>query len=264
MEKPLPSDARAHAALLLLRHLRSEEAGGKTHVWLSQDSREALRELPRALRAQAEGKVMEKAARLRAVRQEIAEDPLLTTMESLRDTLVFAVGNPDADLMFVGEAPGAEEEKQKEPFVGPAGQLLTKIIEAMGLDRQQVYISNIVKFRPGVPNQTTQNRKPTSEEMAPFRAYVAREIEIVEPRVIVALGGTAAGGLLHFEGSVGSARQRVHDFRGIPTLVTYHPSYLLRNPQLSERRKLWEDLMKAMEILGMPISEKQRRFFLPK
>ena len=284
MHHEISPEVRAQAAGLLLRHFQAEKARGHTHVWLSPEARKALKGVPSALSISSSGTqtpvlqdsstatwgapskttVKEKAKRLKAVRMEIEANPALSGMESLRDTLVFAVGNPDADLMFVGEAPGAEEEKQKEPFVGPAGKLLTKIIEAMGLSRKQVYISNIVKFRPKVPNQTTQNRKPTRDEMSPFRAYVKREVEIVQPKVIVALGGTAAEGLLHYEGSVGAARQRTHDFQGIPTLVTYHPSYLLRNQQLSERRKVWEDLMKAMDILELPVSDKQRRFFLPK
>lgn len=277
---------RLTAASLLLRHLQAEREHGRSHIWLSPEALGALRCLPSQFRALSQpasvqevglkashpemsgakqsvpSGVGDKAQRLREIRLEIEANAGLASMESLRDTMVFAVGNPDADLMFVGEAPGAEEEKAREPFVGPAGQLLTKIIKAMGLAREQVYISNIVKFRPKVPNQTTQNRKPTLEEMEPFRDYVAREVEIVQPKVIIALGGTAAQGLVAYEGSVGAARMQKHDFRGIPTLVTYHPSYLLRNPALSERRKLWEDCMKAMEILGMPISPKQRGFFL--
>ncbi|MGK0190294.1 MAG: uracil-DNA glycosylase family 4 [Verrucomicrobiales bacterium] len=268
-------DNRKSAAALLLRHLQAEREHGKRQVWLSPESLQALNVLPQVFRETqsglgdhaaeipAPGK-KEKALKLRAVREAIEADQELSGMDSLRDTMVFAVGNADADMMFVGEAPGAEEEKQREPFVGPAGELLNKIITAMGLSRDKVYISNIVKFRPKVPNQTTQNRKPTADEMAPFRPYLSQEVEIVEPKVIVALGGTAAEGLLEYEGSVGAARGRTHDFRGIPTLVTYHPSYLLRNPALSERRKLWEDCMKAMEIIGMPVSEKQRTFFLPK
>jgi uracil-DNA glycosylase len=274
----------------LLRYLQAEREHGRSQIWLSTEALIALGDLPARLNAlnpplttetrvqemrtdvgnptlsaavpASESVAREKARRLREIRMELEADAELVGMESLRDTLVFAVGNPDADLMLVGEAPGAEEEKAGEPFVGPAGQLLTKIIKAMGLAREQVYISNIVKFRPKIPNQTTQNRKPTRDEMAPFRPYVAREVEVVQPKVIVALGGTAAEGLVDYEGSVGSARMQQHDFRGIPTLVTYHPSYLLRNPALSERRKLWEDCMKAMEILGMPISTKQRGFFL--
>jgi DNA polymerase len=178
--------------------------------------------------------------------------------------MVFAVGNPDADLMFIGEAPGAEEEKQREPFVGPAGQLLTKIVQTMGLKRESVYISNIVKFRPstGAPNQGTANRAPTSEEMEASVGFVKREIEIVQPKLIVALGGTAMTGLLGIEDGVGRARGHLHRFEGWPTIVTYHPSYLLRSGELRDKRKVWEDMLFAMEHIGMPISEKQRGYFL--
>ena len=186
------------------------------------------------------------------------------SMNTLRDTMVFAVGNPDADLMFVGEAPGVEEEKLREPFVGPAGQLLDKILKAMGLERSEIYISNIVKFRPRLedqPDQGTRNRKPTSEEMAAAVQYVKEEIQIVEPKVIVALGGTAMEGLLGIEGSVSRMRSQFHNLDGKPVMVTYHPSYLLRNESISEKRKVWEDMLMVMERLELQISEKQRGFF---
>ena len=190
---------------------------------------------------------------------------------SLRDVMVFSVGNPDADLMLVGEAPGFEEEKQREPFVGPAGQKLNQILQAMGLNRpNDVYISNIVKFRPikGDPRfQGSQNRKPTPEEMSSSIKYVMAEIEVVRPKAIVALGGTAAEGLLDQSGSVGRMRNQFHDLNGIPVMVTYHPSYLLRAESQSadgakaEKRKVWEDMLLVMEKIGLPISEKQRGFF---
>ena len=184
-------------------------------------------------------------------------------LDSLRDTMVFAVGNPNADIVFVGEAPGAEEERQQEPFVGPAGQLLTKMIGVMGIQRSDVYISNIVKYRPMLPNQTNNNRKPTAAEMSACVPLVLSEIDVIQPKAIVALGGTAAEGLLEIEGAiVGRLRNRFHDLRGIPVMVTYHPSYLLRNTSLSERRKVWEDMLMVMEKIGLPISEKQRGFFL--
>ena len=183
---------------------------------------------------------------------------------SLRKDFVFANGNPSADLMFVGEAPGMEEEKKHRPFVGPAGQLLDKIVKVMGFERDEVYISNIVKFRPstGEANQGTRNRKPTSEEMATSIQYILEEITIVRPKVIVALGGTAMEGLLGLQGSLGSHRSKFHDLRNIPVMVTYHPSYLLRSGEKSEKRKVWEDLLLVMERLGMEISAKQRSFFL--
>jgi uracil-DNA glycosylase family 4 len=183
---------------------------------------------------------------------------------SLRETMVFSTGNPEADLMFVGEAPGYQEEQQREPFVGPAGQKLDDIIKAMGLSRPQVYISNIVKFRPATPGQTTNNRKPTPEEMASCISFIRAEVEIVKPRCIVALGGSAAEGLLGLAGPVTAMRGKWHDFGGIPVRVTYHPSYLLRTSSVRDKRAVWEDMLEAMEKLGMPISDRQRSFFLPK
>ncbi len=201
-----------------------------------------------------------KAEKIAYLKELIAEDEE-AHLESLRDTMVFSVGNVDADLMFVGEAPGYEEERQQEPFVGPAGQLLTKIITAMGLQRETVYISNIVKFRPGMPNQSTRNRKPEAEEMYACLPYIMAEIAIVQPKVIVALGATGAEGLTGFAEPVGRSRGQVRSWKGIPFVVTYHPSYLLRNQALSERRKVWEDMLLVMEALQMPISDKQRLFF---
>jgi DNA polymerase len=189
------------------------------------------------------------------------------SMESLRQTMVFAVGDPHAKLMFVGEAPGAEEEKLREPFVGPAGQKLTAIIKAMGLDRSQVYISNICKFRPAMENQGSANRAPTPDEMAACLPFVLTEIDIIRPQVIVALGGTAAKGL-GFEGSVNRLRGRFHDFHGTPVMITFHPSFILReekmNGGLLTKRQVWEDMLQIMEKIGLPISEKQRGFFKTK
>ncbi len=202
-----------------------------------------------------------KAEKLRWLADRAKDCPDVKALDSLRDIMVFAVGNPDARLMFVGEAPGAEEERQGEPFVGPAGQLLTKMIAAMGLKREETYISNIVKFRPAVPNQGESNRKPSKDEMAACLGFIRAEIEVVKPEVIVALGGTAAQGLLGVEEPVGRLRNQFHSFEGIPLMVTFHPSYLLRNTSLSERRKVWEDLLLVMERLKLPISPKQRAYF---
>jgi DNA polymerase len=167
--------------------------------------------------------------------------------------------------MFVGEAPGYNEEKEGEPFVGPAGQKLNYILKAMGIQRADVYISNLVKFRPSLPKQTTNNRKPSPEEMAACLPLVMAEISVVRPKLIIALGGTAAEGLLGLEGTVGAMRDKWHDLSGIPARVTYHPSYLLQSGGSNDvKRALWEDMLAAMEKLGMPISEKQRGFFLPK
>ncbi len=167
--------------------------------------------------------------------------------------------------MLVGEAPGYQEERERVPFVGPAGQKLNVILKTMGMSREEVYISNIVKFRPATPKQTTNNRKPTLEEMASCMPFIRAEIEIVRPQCIIALGGTAAEGLLGLTGTVTAMRGAWHDFEGTPVRVTYHPSYLLRSDEdLQTKRQVWEDMLATMEKLGLPISEKQRGFFLPK
>ncbi len=206
-----------------------------------------------------------KQERLDSLRRQAEKWAPARSLGTLRDVMVFATGNPDARVMLVGEAPGYQEEREREPFVGPAGQKLNDILKAMGLPREEVYISNIVKFRPATPRQTTNNRKPTPEEMASCMPFVRNEVEIIRPECIVALGGTAAEGLLGLDGTVGSMRGKWHQFEGIPVRVTYHPSYLLQSgANLSIKRQLWEDMLEVMAKLAMPISDKQRGFFLPK
>ena len=185
-------------------------------------------------------------------------------LSTLRETMVFAVGNPHAQLMLVGEAPGYDEERLREPFVGKAGQKLNEILRAMGVSRNEVYISNICKFRPSMgASQGTANRPPTPEEIAACLPLVLAEIRAIGPRCVVCLGATAARGLLACEGSVSSLRGRWWECGGVPVRVTYHPSYLLRNAALSARRAVWEDMLAVMERLDMPISAKQQNYFLP-
>lgn len=205
-----------------------------------------------------------KAEKIASLKQQAANWPPVKSLVSLRQTMVFSTGNPDADIMLVGEAPGFDEERLVEPFVGKAGQKLDGILAAMGIDRKSTYISNIVKFRPAMPNQTTNNRKPSPEEMAACLPFIQAEVEIVAPKVIIALGGTAAQALLSCNDPVSKMRGRFHKFAGIPLRVTYHPSYILHNEATSEKRKLWQDMLTIMELLGMPISEKQQGYFLPK
>ena len=206
----------------------------------------------------------EKEARLAEVRARAK------SLGTLRDTMVFAVGTPLAEIVFVGEAPGAEEERQGEPFVGPAGNLLTKVLKVMGLERSGVYITNICKYRPAMEDQGRGNRAPSPLEMASCLEFVREEIAIIRPRVIVALGGTAITGLLGIKTGVMSARGRFYEFEGIPVMATLHPSYLLRKEQEgllvanAEKRKFWEDMLMVMERAGLPVTEKQRAFFLPK
>ena len=178
-----------------------------------------------------------------------------------RTQVVFGVGNPDADLMFVGEAPGADEDEQGEPFVGRAGQLLTKIIQAMGFERSDVYIANVLKCRPNMPVGESGNRKPKPAEMETCLPWLKEQIHIVKPRAIVALGATAVEGLVGDTSPMRDLRGRWLEFEGIPLMVTYHPAYLLRNQSISEKRKVWEDMLLVLEKLGHKISAKQRRFF---
>jgi DNA polymerase len=151
-----------------------------------------------------------------------------------RTNFVFGVGNPHAEAVFIGEAPGADEDAQGEPFVGRAGQLLNKIIEAVGMKREEVYICNILKCRP--PN----NREPLPSEMESCTPYLAKQIELIRPLFIICLGRTAAQWILQTTESLGTLRGRVHDYRGIKLIVTYHPAALLRNPNW--KRPAWDDM----------------------
>ena len=203
----------------------------------------------------------EKAAAFADLRKRALACMKCSNLAAARINVVFGVGNPDADLMFVGEAPGVDEDEKGEPFVGAAGQLLTKIIETMGLGRGDVYIANILKCRPDTPGQASGNRKPTPAEMQTCIPFLHEQIDLIQPKVLVALGATAIEGLLNKSGIM-KLRGNWHTYRGIPLMPTFHPSYLLRNQALSEKRKVWEDMLQVMEKLGLPISEKQRGYFL--
>jgi uracil-DNA glycosylase family 4 len=205
-----------------------------------------------------------KAEQLRHLAERASVCVKCPHLAARRHNVVFGVGNPEAKLMFVGEAPGEEEDLKGEPFVGRAGQLLTKMIVAMGLSREQVYIGNIVKCRPDMPPGVPGNRKPTKQEMETCVPYLRAQIEVIKPTVMVALGATAVEGLFGPVGTIGSLRGKFLEYRGTPLMPTYHPSYLLRNQSNTEKRKVWEDLLKVMDRLAMPITEKQRNFFLNK
>ena len=203
----------------------------------------------------------DKAAAMAALRERALACMKCPNLAAARTNVVFGVGNLDAQVMFVGEAPGADEDEQGEPFVGAAGQLLTKIIGATGLTRHDVYIANILKCRPDMPPGVSGNRKPTPEEMQTCIPFLHEQIDLIQPRVLVALGGTAVEGLLGLTGIM-KLRGQWQIYRGIPLMPTYHPAYLLRNQAMSEKRRVWEDMLAVMEKLEMPISEKQRNFFL--
>ncbi|HEY5037259.1 MAG TPA: uracil-DNA glycosylase [Chthoniobacterales bacterium] len=217
----------------------------------------ALDRLLRARSAFAAGK----AERLAPLRERVSVCVRCPHLAASRTQTVFGVGNVDAEIMFIGEAPGADEDRLGEPFVGRAGQLLTKIIGAMGFTRDDVYIANVLKCRPDMPARAPGNRPPTPNEMATCLPYLAEQIEIIGPKVLVALGATAVEGLLEFREPMGRLRGRWHSYRETPLMITYHPSYLLRNQSNTEKRKVWEDMLLVLERLERPITEKQRNYF---
>lgn len=217
----------------------------------------------------------DKKTRWNALRAIVLDDPTCRANVHPGKRIVFGVGDLDAAVMFVGEAPGGDEEDQGEPFVGRAGQLLNRMIKAMGLEREQVYIGNILNWRPAMGGRSpdgsqTGNRPPTAEEMACCLPFIRAQIAVVQPKVLVALGKTAVDGLLGAERfkSMGAARGAWHEYAGTPLRATYHPSYLLRQEGLVSatarkiKRDAWEDLLAVMERAGLPISEKQRKYFL--
>jgi uracil-DNA glycosylase len=207
-----------------------------------------------------------KAAGIGELRERALVCRKCPNLAAARKNVVFGVGSIEAELMFVGEAPGADEDEQGEPFVGRAGQLLTKIIQTMGLSREEVYIANILKCRPDTPGQSFGNRPPTPEEMERCIPYLRAQIDLIKPKVMVALGATAVDGLFGRVPGIGitKLRGRWKEFRGIPVMPTYHPSYLLRPNPNNVKREAWEDMLQVMERLSMPISEKQRGYFLSK
>jgi len=209
-----------------------------------------------------------KPERMAALRERVFADPVCRERLRPGKKLVVGTGSLDAKLFFCGEAPGAEEELQGEPFVGPAGQLLTRMIQGMGVRREDVYIGNIMNWRPDLPTEEGReqigNRPPTPAELVYCLPFLRAQIEIVSPDVMIALGSTAAQGLLgagSFK-ALGEVRGRWHAFAGRPVMVTYHPSYILRNGSNRSKRAIWEDLLLVMERAGLAISERQRGYFL--
>lgn len=190
-------------------------------------------------------------ASARAALEELAAEVAACTRCSLYEEAtqgVLGAGNPQADLIFVGEAPGAEEDRVGEPFVGRAGKLLDKILKAMGLERSDVYITNVIKHRP------PGNRTPTKYEIGRCHHFLLAQLEIIRPKVICALGAPAAQTLLNTDRSIGLLRGRFHPYPDdpqIPVMPTYHPAYLLRNAR--DKGKVWEDMKKIMEKLGRPV-----------
>jgi DNA polymerase len=184
-----------------------------------------------------------KAAALEAIRAEIGDCTRCPLAYAGRHTIVFGDGDPNARLMFVGEGPGADEDQQGIPFVGKSGQLLNNMIAAMGLSRDRVYIANVVKCRP------PGNRNPEPVEAGTCTPFLARQMDVVRPEVVVALGSIAATYLLGVKQSLASLRGRWHTVRGVKTVVTYHPAFLLRDP--NRKADAWKDLQMVMAEMGL-------------
>ena len=201
---------------------------------------EGGREDHRSAKAATQAGVRNVPLSLAGVREELG-DCTRCPLHRTRRNLVFGEGSPGAKLVFVGEAPGEEEDKQGRPFVGRAGQLLTKIISAMGLAREDVYICNILKCRP------PGNRNPKEDEIATCEPFLVKQLEAIRPEIICALGTFAAKTLLRTEAPISSIRGKFHDYHGRKLMPTYHPAYLLRNPEA--KKPVWEDVQKIMKIL---------------
>jgi uracil-DNA glycosylase family 4 len=187
--------------------------------------------------------INDRAAALDAIRADLGDCTRCVLHKLGRKQIVFHTGNPHADIMFIGEAPGADEDEQGVPFVGRAGQLLTNMIQAMGIKREDVYIANIIKCRP------PGNRTPEREECETCSPFLLRQIEVVQPKIIVALGAVAARTLLGVNEPMMKLRGQIFDFRGTKLAVTYHPAYLLRDPR--QKAETWKDLQMVMQYLGM-------------
>jgi uracil-DNA glycosylase family 4 len=192
---------------------------------------------------QSESGVHDPVTALRLIREDIGDCTRCKLHKQGRKQIVFGVGNPNADLMFIGEAPGADEDLQGEPFVGRSGQLLTNMIKAMGLSREEVYIANIIKCRP------PGNRQPEIDECETCSPFLLRQIEAIQPKVLVALGAVAAKTLLAVNEPMSQLRGRWFDFHGHKLAVTYHPAFLLRDPR--QKKETWKDLQMVMKDLGL-------------
>jgi len=195
--------------------------------------------------------ISDPASGLRLIREDIGDCTRCRLHKQGRKQIVFGVGNPRAELMFIGEAPGADEDEQGEPFVGRAGQLLNNMIKAMGLSREEIYIANIIKCRP------PGNRTPERDECETCSPFLMRQIEVIGPKAIVALGAVAAKTLLAVNAPMSQLRGQWYDFRGTKLAVTYHPAFLLRDPR--QKKETWKDLQMVMKELGLKPPDKSNQ-----
>jgi len=211
-----------------------------------QDSQESVARAPSPVNLSSDMAPVvpfDSASSLRLIREDLGDCTRCRLHKQGRKQIVFGVGNPNAELMFIGEAPGADEDEQGEPFVGRAGQLLNNMIKAMGIRREDVYIANIIKCRP------PGNRTPERDECETCSPFLMRQIEAIRPRAIVALGAVAAKTLLAINAPMSELRGRWYDFRGTKLAVTYHPAFLLRDPR--QKKEAWKDLQMVMKELGL-------------
>jgi DNA polymerase len=262
---PIPSLTPARLARILRQHLASLEAAGlewlprprvplRVPLPVSLPAVEAPAEHPAEVEVE-ENLHQQRLVELKVLTEEVSGCSRCAGLAAARTQTVFGVGKLDPELCLIGEAPGADEDRQGEPFVGAAGQLLNRILAACGFKREDVYICNILKCRP------PGNRPPQADEAANCREYLERQLELIRPRYICAFGGTAAKYLLNTSRGIGSLRGKIHDYMGIPVVCTYHPAYLLPHrgdeQELLERKKLvWEDMKFLLAHMGRPVEKK--------
>lgn len=258
---PLTPDRLAR---VLRQHLASLEASGVEWLPLARMPLPVLsapilptETVPEAAAEVAADSVEARRHELKVLAERVSGCTRCPALAATRTQTVFGVGRLDPDLCVVGEAPGADEDAQGEPFVGPAGQMLTRILAACGLRREDVFICNIIKCRP------PSNRAPETEEADNCREYLERQLELVRPKFICAFGGTAVKHLLNTTRSVGGLRGKLHDYRGIPVVCTYHPSYLLphrtngdKEVERERKRLVWEDMKFLLTQMGRPVEKK--------
>jgi uracil-DNA glycosylase family 4 len=231
----------------LAEHLRFFQELGVVGVSRDVPTRKPLAQSDEPAAAVPVALARSPAEALAAIRTDLGDCTRCKLHRMGRRQIVFGVGNPSADLMFVGEAPGGDEDIQGIPFVGRAGQLLTKIIEAIGLRREDVYIANVIKCRP------PENRNPEPDEVETCEPFLFQQIDVIRPKVIVALGKFGAQALLKTQDPISRLRGRTYDYRGAKLVPTFHPAFLLRSPE--RKRDVWDDMKKVRALLQEPANE---------
>lgn len=265
----------------LIDYLKQLEAKGETHVTLDTTARTILRKFyvkavhgdqpvePKVKEENRGDTELEKVTGsgyveiLASLKKSCEGYGPVRKLGSLRNVIVFPQAPVSADIMFVGEAPSYHDERVGVPFAGPAGEKLNGILKAMNLSREQVHVTNILKYRPSLPNQTTNNRPASEEELAAAKPLMEQEIKALQPKVIVTLGSNAAKFFTGQQSDLDEIRCRSYSYQGIKVISTYHPSFLLHTQDTKDKRALWEDMLKVMELMSLPISEKQRGYYAP-